>query len=425
MSEYIVDELAWRGLIARSTDLDALRHDFERTRPRTVYGGFDPTAPSLHIGHLVLLTTLRRFQLAGHRPIVLAGGATGLIGDPREGGERSLQPADVVADWAGRISGQLARFVDTDGPGGAIQVNNLEWTSKLSAVGFLREIGKHVPMNVLLSRETVRRRLEGEGLSYAEFSYSLLQANDYLELRRRYDCVLQIGGSDQWGNIVGGVDLIRRVLGQQAHGLTYPLLIDTQGRKIGKSTGGGGMWLDPELTSPYAWYQAFLNLEDDKVGEYLRLLTFLLGEEIEELQEITRTRPQARAAQRRLAEELTIRVHGSMEAARVVAASQALFGRGELRELDAGTLEAAMAEIPSATVRLVEAPTIVDLLLGAGLAESKRAARRTVQEGGAYVNNAKVLDEAWRPTVEDLLHGRWLVLRRGKRQTAGVEVLAS
>ncbi|MBA2311134.1 MAG: tyrosine--tRNA ligase [Pseudonocardiales bacterium] len=422
VSEYILDELAWRGLIAQSTDLDALRHDLDGG-PRAVYGGFDPTAPSLHVGHLVLLTTLRRFQLAGHRPIVLAGGATGLIGDPREVGERTLQKPEVVAEWTERISGQLARFVDLDGSFGAIQVNNLEWTSRMTAIGFLRDLGKHFSVNVMLSRDTIQRRLEGEGLSFAEFSYGLLQANDYLELHWRYGCILQLGGSDQWGNIVAGVDLIRRVMGRPTHALTYPLLTDTQGRKIGKSTGGGGMWLDPSLTSPYAWYQTFLNLEDAKVGEYLRLLTFLLREEIEELEAITRDRPQTRAAQRRLAEEMALRVHGPAETARVIAASQALFGRGELRELDAGTLDAALAEIPSATVRIVEAPTIVDLLVGAGLADSRGAARRTVAEGGAYVNNAKVTDEGWQPGASDLLHGRWLVVRRGKRQTAGVEVL--
>ncbi len=422
MSEHILDELAWRGLIAQSTDLDALRADLEGGL-RTVYGGFDPTAPSLHVGHLVLLTTLRRFQLAGHRPILLAGGATGLIGDPREVGERILAPPEVVADWAQRITEQLARFVELDGPLGAIQVNNLEWTSELTALGFLRDVGKHFSVNVLLARDTVRRRLDGEGLSFAEFSYGLLQANDYLELHQRHGCLLQLGGSDQWGNIVGGVDLIRRVTGHTTHALTYPLLTDTQGRKIGKSSGGGGMWLDPTLTSPYAWYQTFLNLEDTKVGEYLRLLTFLPRDEIAELEQRTRDRPQTRAAQRRLAEELTARVHGPAETARVIAASQALFGRGELRDLDAGTLDAALAEIPSSRVRIAEQPTIVDLLVGAGLASSRGAARRTVAEGGAYVNNAKVTDEAWRPASGDLLHGRWLVVRRGKRETAGVEVL--
>jgi len=423
VSEHILDELTWRGLIAQSTDLDALRRDLD-SGPLTLYVGFDPTAPSLHAGHLIPLLALRRFQRAGHRPIVLAGGATGLIGDPREVGERVLQSEDVVAEWTERIRGQLERFVDFDSsPTGAVVENNANWTSQLSVISFLRDIGKHFSVNVMLARETVRRRLEGDGISYTEFSYMLLQANDYLQLFRRYGCRLQLGGSDQWGNIVAGVDLVRRVESAQVHAMTLPLVTDAEGRKFGKSTGGGNLWLDPEMTSPYAWFQYFVNTADADVGRYLRMFTFLDEEEIVELEKTTAERPQLRAGQRRLAEELTTLVHGAEETRRVIAASQALFGRGELRELGAETLAAAMAEAPTGTVRLADRPTIVDLLVASGLAASKGAARRTVNEGGAYVNNARVTDEEWRPAEEDLLHGRWLVLRRGKRTIAGVEVL--
>lgn len=423
MSEHILDDLAWRGLIQQSTDLDALRQGLDGGVV-TVYSGFDPTAPSLHAGHLVPLLTLRRFQRAGHRPIVLAGGATGMIGDPRDTSERVLNAADVVRDWAGRIQSQLERFVEFDGgPTGAIVENNLDWTEQLPVLDFLRDIGKHFSINVMLNRDTVRRRLDGEGLSYTEFSYLLLQSNDYLQLMRRHGCRLQIGGSDQWGNIIGGVDLIRRITGEQVHAMTLPLVTDAEGRKFGKSTGGGDLWLDPELTSPYSWYQYFLNVADAQVGHLLRLFTFLPAEEIAELERQTAERPQARVAQRRLAQELTDLVHGPEETRRVQAASQALFGRGELRELDERTLAASMAQAPTGEVRLAQEPTIVDLLVASGLVDSRGAARRAVNEGGAYVNNVKITEEAWRPTVTDLLPGGWLVLRRGRRSTAGVRVL--
>ncbi|CRK58021.1 Tyrosyl-tRNA synthetase [Alloactinosynnema sp. L-07] len=425
MSEHILDELSWRGLIAQSTDLDALRRDLD-AGPLTLYCGFDPTAPSLHAGNLVPLLMLRRFQKAGHQPIVLAGGATGMIGDPRDSGERTLNTTDVVAEWAGRIRGQLERFVDFDdanGPGtGAILANNLDWTGGMSVLDFLRDVGKHFSINVMLARETVKRRLETDGMSYTEFSYLLLQSHDYLRLHRAHGCKLQVGGSDQWGNIIGGVDLVRRVDGASVHALTAPLVTDAEGRKFGKSTGGGNVWLDPEMTSPYAWYQYFVNVGDADVVRYLRLFTFLDKDEIEALERDTTERPHLRAAQKRLAEEFTTLVHGAHETRQVVAASQALFGRGELGELDLSTLDAAMSEAPTGTARLADEPTIVDLLVASGLAESRGAARRTVGEGGAYVNNGKVTDEAWTPSKEDLLHGKWLVLRRGKRNTAGVEV---
>ncbi|MEJ2857403.1 MULTISPECIES: tyrosine--tRNA ligase [unclassified Saccharothrix] len=423
MSEHILDELTWRGLIAQSTDLDALREDLD-SGPLTLYGGFDPTAPSLHAGNLVPLLMLRRFQRAGHRPIVLAGGATGMIGDPRDTAERSLNTLDTVADWAQRIRGQLERFVEfDDSPTGAIVVNNLDWTGGVSVLEFLRDVGKHFSINVMLARETVKRRLDGDGMSYTEFSYLLLQSHDYLQLNRKYDTRLQVGGSDQWGNIIGGVDLVRKVDGKSVHALTAPLVTDAEGRKFGKSTGGGNLWLDPTMTSPYAWYQYFVNVGDADVLRYLRMFTFLSREEIAELEEQTASAPHLRAAQKRLAQEFTDLVHGEHQTKQVIAASQALFGRGELRELDLSTLEAAMAEAPTGEVRLADAPTIVDLLVSSGLADSKGAARRTVKEGGAYVNNAKVSDEEWVPTSEDLLHGSWLVVRRGKRNTAGVRVL--
>ena len=420
----ILDELEWRGLIAQSTDRDPLRRDLAEG-VLTLYAGFDPTAPSLHAGNLVPLLTLRRFQQAGARPIVLAGGATGMIGDPREVGERSLNSAETVTGWAERIRGQLERFVEfDDSPTGALIVNNLDWTGPQSVLEFLRDVGKHFSINVMLGRETVKRRLATDGLSYTEFSYLLLQSQDYLHLHRRYGCALQVGGSDQWGNILGGVELVRRVEGSAVHALTTPLVTDSEGRKFGKSTGGGSLWLDPELTSPYAWYQYFLNVADADVGRYLRLFTFLPPEEIEELEKSVAERPHLRAGQRRLAEELTTLVHGRRHTEQVIAASAALFGRGDLHDLDAGTLEAALAEVPHATVRLDERPTVVDLLVATGLAESRGAARRTVGEGGAYVNNAKVPDEQWTPGEQDLLPGRWLVVRRGKRHLAGARAVA-
>lgn len=422
MSEHILDELSWRGLIAQSTDLAALRKDLD-AGPLTLYAGFDPTAPSLHAGHLVPLLLLRRYQLAGHRPIVLAGGATGQVGDPRDVGERVLHATDVVAEWSRRIRSQLERFVDfDDSPTGAIVANNLDWTGDLPVLDFLRDVGKHFSINVMLARETVKRRLDTDGMSFTEFSYLLLQSYDYLQLHRRHGCALQVGGSDQWGNIVGGVELVRRIDGDTVHAMTAPLVTDAEGRKFGKSTGGGNVWLDPALTSPYAWYQYFVNIGDADVVRYLRMFTFLAREEIEALALDTAERPHLRSAQHRLAEEFTRLVHGDHETAQVIAASQALFGRGELRALDESTLSAAMAEAPTGSVRLADEPTIVDLLVASGLTPSRGAARRAVTEGGAYVNNAKVTDEEWKPATADLLHGRWLVVRRGKRTTAGVEV---
>ncbi|MFI6212804.1 tyrosine--tRNA ligase [Nocardia brasiliensis] len=420
MSGDIIDELTWRGLIAQSTDLDALRASLDAGR-LTVYAGFDPTGPSLHAGHLVPLLALKRFQRAGNRPIVLAGGATGLIGDPRDVGERTMNSNDTVRDWSDRIRSQLERFVDLDdSPTGAVVVNNMDWTGQLSAVDFLRDVGKHFSVNVMLARDTIKRRLDGEGISYTEFSYMLLQANDYLQLRRNYDCTLQVGGSDQWGNIIAGVELNRRVDGAPVHALTVPLVTSADGKKFGKSTGGGSLWLDPEMTSPYAWYQYFVNTADADVIRNLRWFTFLSREELAELEQATAERPHAREAQRRLAAEMTTLVHGEANTRAVQLASQALFGRGELRDLDEPTLGAALREAAVAELQAGEPSTIVDLLVATGLSESRGAARRAVNEGGASVNNERISDLEWTPADSDYLHGRWLVLRRGKKNLAGV-----
>ncbi|MGB3486333.1 MAG: tyrosine--tRNA ligase [Mycobacterium sp.] len=420
MGMTILDELNWRGLIAQSTDLAALAEQFA-SGPVTVYSGFDPTGPSLHAGHLVPLLTLRRLQQAGHRPIVLAGGATGMIGDPRDVGERTLNTADVVADWADRIRGQLERFVEfDDSPTGAIVENNLNWTGELSAIEFLRDVGKYFSVNVMLDRDTVRRRLDGEGISYTEFSYMLLQANDYVELRNRYGCGLQLGGSDQWGNIIAGVRLVRQKLGATVHALTTPLVTDSTGAKFGKSTGGGSLWLDPDMTSPYAWYQYFVNTADADVIPYLRWFTFLAPDEIGELEEATTARPHERAAQRRLARELTTLVHGESATAAVEHASQALFGRGELSVLDESTLAAAVQETSVADLAPGGPDTITDLLVATGLSASRGAAKRTIAEGGVSANNIRITSDEWVPQESDFLFGRWLVLRRGKRNVAGV-----
>ncbi|AJE33103.1 tyrosyl-tRNA ligase [Corynebacterium humireducens NBRC 106098 = DSM 45392] len=417
----IIDELAWRDLINQSTDLDSLREVTE-AGPITLYCGFDPTGPSLHAGHLVPLLMLRRFQQAGHRPIVLAGGATGMIGDPRDVGERSMNSADTVADWSERISGQLSRFVSFEGENAALLLNNNDWTKDLTVISFLRDIGKHFPLNTMLSRDTVKRRLESDGISYTEFSYVLLQANDFVQLRRNYDCVLQVGGGDQWGNLVAGVDLNRRMDGESVHALTVPLVTDSEGQKFGKSTGGGSLWLDPEMTSPYTWYQYFINASDADVIRYLRWFTFLTAEELAELETEVAERPFRREAQRRLAREMTNLVHGEEATAAVELASQALFGRAELTDLDEKTLASAVSETEVLEVNGGDDRSIVDLLVGTGLVDSRGAARRAIKEGGAYVNNVRIESEDWEPAAEDLLHGSWLVLRRGKKNFAGVKV---
>ena len=417
----IIDDLQWRGLIAESTDLDELRKALA-DGPVTVYCGFDPTAPSLHMGNLVQVLTLSRLQQAGHRPIGLVGGATGLIGDPKPTAERTLNDRDVVAGWVDRIREQIRPFLVFDGPNAALMANNLDWTAPLSAIDFLRDVGKHFRVNRMLAKDAVSARLNSDsGISFTEFSYQVLQGMDFLELYRRHGCTMQTGGSDQWGNLTAGVDLIRRAEGVSVHALATSLVTKADGTKFGK-TESGTVWLDAELTSPYAFYQFWFNADDRDVGTYLRVFSLRTHAEIEELEQATVERPAARAAQRALAEELTTLVHGPEETAKVIAASRALFGQGTLEELDEQTLGAALAEVPRAEIPAGALPPVTDLLAATGLAPSKSAARRTVKEGGAYLNNAKVIAEDAAPSTSDLLHGRYLVLRRGRRNVAGVVV---
>lgn len=414
----IIDELSWRGLINQSTDLDALKQAC--AEPITLYCGFDPTGASLHAGHLVPLIMLRRFQMAGHHVLALGGGATGMIGDPRDVGERSMLSDETVRENLASIQKQISKFVDLDGDKGEL-LNNADWISKMNVIEFLRDIGKSFSLNVMLDRDTVKRRLDNDGMSYTEFSYMLLQANDYVHLARNYNCSLQIGGGDQWGNIVSGVDLNRRLDGRKVHGLTVPLVTDAEGKKFGKSTGGGKLWLDPELTSPYSWYQYFINAGDSVVINYLKWFTFLTQEEIAEYEKKVAEEPYKREAQRRLAEELTTLVHGEEATKSVELAAQALFGKAELSSLDEKTLAGALSETTVAEIPAGNNPTIVDLLVAAGLVDSKGAARRAIKEGGAYANNKRIEDAEWTPEAADLLHGSWLVLRKGKKNFAGAK----
>jgi tyrosyl-tRNA synthetase len=420
----ILDDLSWRGLIAVSTDLDDLRGALDAGTV-TFYCGFDPTAAGLHIGNLVQLLTMRRLQQAGHRPIAIVGGATGLIGDPSgKSTERMLNERDVVAGWVESIRAEVGRFLDfSPGPTAATVVSNLDWTAQLSAIDLLRDIGKHFPVNQMLSREVVRGRLEAGGISYTEFSYQVLQANDFLELHTRYGCTLQTGGSDQWGNLVSGVDLIRRVTGDIVHALATPLITKPDGTKYGK-TEGEAVWLSQDLMGSYGFYQFWLNRADAEMPGLLRVFSFRSRGEIEELEKEVAERPQARRAQRLLAEELTTLVHGAAELAKVQATSEALFGRGDLRALDAATLAAAAAEVPSVEVKLAdgELPPVADLMLACGIVKTKSEARRAIAEGGAYLNNERVADVDAVPSAEDLLHGEFLVLRRGKRTVGVVRV---
>ncbi len=423
-SDEIIPELRWRGLIAQSTDLDALAKVC--VHPLTLYCGFDPTAPSLHLGNLVQILTVRRFQQHGHNPLALVGGATGLIGDPKESGERSLNSADLVGEWVDRIRIQLERFYDFDGPNPARMVNNLDWTKDLNAIEFLRDIGKHFSVNRMLDREAVAARLAKDGISFTEFSYQLLQSFDYLELFRRHDCVLQTGGSDQWGNITAGVDLVRRVEAKNVHALTTPLLTRADGKKFGK-TESGTIWLDPQLTSPYSFFQYWINADDRDIPNLLNTFSFTTEPEIAELVQASLDRPHERAAQRALAVELTELVHGVQECMGAQNAGKALFGGGDLTDLPESTLQAALTEAPLGEVQLSEVidgklPTLDELLVRCGLAQSKKAARRTIAEGGAYVNNIRIEHEDFQVPVSDLLYGRWVVLRRGRKAFAGVVV---
>jgi tyrosyl-tRNA synthetase len=416
----LLDDLEWRGLIAHSTDLDALREALGQGSVK-FYVGFDPTAPSLHLGNLVQILTARRLQDAGHTPYALVGGATGMIGDPRDSGERSLNTAETVRDWVARVRRQIEPFLSFEGANAATMVDNYDWTKDLSTIDFLRDIGKHFPVNRMLARDVVRTRLEA-GISYTEFSYVLLQSMDYLNLFRDRGVTLQFGGSDQWGNLTGGVELVRRSEGAKVHAFATPLITKADGTKYGK-TEGGALWLDPEMMSPYAFYQFWLNVEDEKVGELLRIFTFLSRAEIEELEARHAEKPFLRVGQKTLADHVTSLVHGAEETERIKQASAALFGGGDLTGLSPDTLAAALRE---AGVTRVDAgdgmPTVVDLLVGTGLAKSKGEARRTVGEGGAYLNNVRVEDPEQAPGPDDLIGGAWLVLRRGKKNFAGVEV---
>ncbi|GAA4687263.1 tyrosine--tRNA ligase [Phytohabitans rumicis] len=413
----LIDDLQWRGLIQDSTDLDELRAHLA-AGPATYYVGFDPTAASLHVGNLMQVVTARRLQLAGHRPLLLVGGATGQIGDPKESSERTLNPTEVIAGWVERIRAQLAPFVTYTGENAATLVNNLDWTGPMSVIDFLRDVGKHFPVNRMLAREVVKARLE-TGISYTEFSYQLMQAHDYFELHQRHGCSLQFGGSDQWGNITAGVDYIRRRGAGPVQAFTTPLVTKSDGTKFGKSE-GGAIWLDPAMTSPYAFYQFWVNTDDRDISRYLRYFSFRTHEEIHALEKETADRPAARAAQRALAEELTTLVHGAEETAQVIAASQALFGRGSLVELAPTTLRSALVEAGLIEVR-GELPPVAAMLRDTGLVSSLNEARRAIAEGGAYVNNERVTDGEATVAQESLLHGRFLVLRRGKRTFAGVE----
>lgn len=421
----IIDELAWRNLIAQSTDLDALRRATAGD-PLTLYCGFDPTAQSLHLGNLVQILTVRRFQQHGHRPLALVGGATGLIGDPKMTGERTLNPREVVEEWVSRIRGQLERFYEFEGSNAAVMVNNYDWTEGVSVLEFLRDVGKHFSVNRMLDREAVAARLAAGGISYTEFSYQLLQSFDFVQLFRRYGCTLQTGGSDQWGNIVAGVDLIRRMDGESAHALTTPLMTKADGTKFGK-TETGTVWLDPDLTSPYAFFQFWLNSDDRDVATMLRTFSFRPRDEIDGLLADLAERPQARAAQRALATEVTALVHGTAERDAAEAAGRALFGQGDLADLPAATLSAALVEAPNVVIAPEEVvdgllPAYDELFARSGLVASKSAARRTIEEGGAYVNNVRVQDPTGQPATRDLHHGTWLVLRRGKKAFAGVRI---
>ena len=423
MKNELLADLEWRGLIAQTTDRAALAKDLD-SGPIKFYVGYDPTAPSLHVGNLVLITVMRRFQLAGHNPIPLVGGATGLVGDPSgRSEERTLNESAIVEDWVQRIRTQLAAFLSFDGNSAAKMANNLDWTAPISALEFLRDIGKHFSVNQMLAKDSVSSRLESGGISYTEFSYQVLQALDFLELYRREKCVLQLGGSDQWGNIVAGLDLIRKVEGATAHAFTVPLLTKADGSKYGKSA-SGSIWLDPEMTSPYAFFQYWIGAEDAEVEKLLKVFSFKSRSEIEVLLQTVKVNPGAREAQRALARELTTLVHGVDEAAQAESAAKALFGQGNLADLNEKTLSSALAQLPRTTISKSDVfPTWVDLLTATGVVESKSAARRIVKEGGAYLNNEKIAGEDFAPSSEDLIFGRFLVLRKGKRDLAAVEVL--
>ena len=416
----VLEELTWRGFVAHSTDLDALGAALDAGQV-SFYVGFDPTAPSIHMGNLVQIMLARIMQDGGHRPYLLVGGSTGLIGDPKQSSERNLNPKDIVGEWGERIRAQVSHFVDFDGSAAAVVVNNYDWTSELSTLDFLRDIGKHFSINRMLDREVIKARLES-GISFTEFAYVLLQSLDYRELFRRHGVSLQTGGSDQWGNITAGVELIRRAEGAKVHALATPLLTKADGTKFGK-TESGTVWLDPNMTSPYAFHQFFLNAEDTKVVEYLKIFTRRSAEEIAELERQTTESPHLRAAQRALADDITDLVHSPEERKAAAAAAAALFGRDDLAGLPEPTLRAVVAELGIPPLRVGDdLPTVVELLVAAGVVASKSAGRRAIEEGGAYLNNVKVSDPDARLVASDLLHGKYVVVRRGRKTVGALAV---
>ena len=422
MSNALLDDLEWRGLIAQSTDRKELESAL--AKPISLYLGVDPTAASLHIGNLVVVLVLRRFQLSGHRPIALVGGATGLVGDPSgKNDERTLNEEKLVAEWVSKIRKQVEKILDfKDKDTSAKLVNNLDWTKAVSALELLRDIGKHFSVNQMLAKDSVATRLSSTGISYTEFSYQVLQAYDYLELYRRDQCKLQIGGSDQWGNIVAGLDLIRKIEGGSAHALTVPLLAKSDGSKFGK-TASGAIWLDESMTSAYEFFQFWLNSDDADMPKFLKVFSMKSRAEIEELIEKVKTNPGAREAHRELAKEMTTLIHGGAMAKSVEEAAKALFGQGEIGDLDLKTLDSALSQLPKTTIKKGDAfPSWIELLVATGVVDSKSAARRIVNEGGAYLNNKRVESEDFTPSKSDLLHGKYLLLRKGKRDLAAVEV---
>ena len=415
--KHLMDELQWRGLVALSTDEAALRKELADSK-LTFYIGFDPTAPSLHLGNLVQLLFMRRLQLAGHHPLALIGGSTGLVGDPRPTAERTLNTRETVAEWVEKLGTQAARFLSFEGKNPARMVNNLDWTAPLSAIDFLRDIGKYFRVGTMLSKDAVSARLNSEhGISYTEFSYQILQGYDFLELFRRYKCTLQMGGSDQWGNLTSGTDLIRKVEGESVHIMATPLITSSDGKKFGKSE-GNAIWLDQELTSPYAFYQYWLNTTDADLEDRLKVFTFLTRTEIEGVVAEHQASPQLRLGQKRLALEVTSLVHSAQAAQQAIDASAALFGQGDLSALDSRTLESALAELPGTQAKL--GTPITQLLMDTGLVASLSAGRRAIAEGGVYLNNLKIDSEE--AVLGDLLHSRFAVLRRGKKTLAAVTI---
>ena len=412
------DELTWRGLIHVSTDADELKA-LLAGEPITYYCGFDPTAPSLHLGNLVQLLLLRRIQLAGHKPLGLVGGSTGLVGDPRPTAERTLNSRETVAEWVGYLESQIRRFLSFDGDNAARMVNNLDWTAPLSAIDFLRDIGKYFRVGTMLKKDAVSARLNSDaGISYTEFSYQILQGMDFLELYRQYGCVLQTGGSDQWGNLTSGTDLIHKAEGASVHAIGTPLITNSDGTKFGKSE-GNAVWLDPTMTSPYAFYQFWLNTDDADVIDRLKVFTFLTRTELDALAEAVATEPFKRLAQRTLAFEVTALVHGVDATRAAIAAAEALFGQGDIAALEPATLEAALRELPNTTSPA--STPIAQLLADTGLVASLSAARRAIDEGGVYVNNVKI-EGADAPLEPHVLPSRMAVLRRGKKTLAGIFV---